>query len=381
IEPPGSHTRLLTRDDGIPDNGVRAMYEDRTGRLWFGGYRLGAAAIATTRASGSGKLPFERVEGLPEGSVRSILQTRRGEILLGTRYNGLVVQNSSGSRTIDVTEGLPGSAVVSLAEDAAGVILIGTSQGLAKLHPDGTVETVEEFRGRQIYNVGLFSSGDLWLQTDLGFAVVAGGVFGKSSVPPPVYITRVEVNGTESPFWNGMELSHDQNSVSVEYIGISHRGEQPVRYQYRLEGSDRDWHELTREHGVTYAALKGGEYEFQVRAVNRDGVASPEPARWRFSVLAPVWLRWWFIAAVALSLAGAIWLFAQMRIRRLLEIERIRSRIATDLHDDIGASLTRITVYADAVHRSLQGVQPFPEAAKMGELLAEVSATSRELVD
>lgn len=383
IEPfgPGSQTRLLRRDDGMPDNGVRAMYEDRAGRLWFGGYRLGAASIAGAEGSGSGKLPFVQVEGLPEGSVRSILQSRRGTVLLGTRYNGLVVSDSSGIRTIGVTEGLPGSAVLSLVEDTSGVILIGTSQGLAKLHPEGTVETVEEFRGRQIYNVGLFSSGDLWLQTDLGFAVVAEGVFGKSSVPPPVYITSVEINGTVSPFWDGMELPPDQNSVSFEYIGISHRGEQPVRYQYKLAGADQDWHELTRERGVTYAALKAGEYEFQVRAVNRDGIMSPEPARWRFSVLAPLWFRWWFITAVVLCVAGAIWLFGQMRIRRLLEIERIRSRIATDLHDDIGASLTRITVYADAVHRSLQESHPFPESAKMGELLGEVSATSRELVD
>jgi signal transduction histidine kinase len=108
-----------------------------------------------------------------------------------------------------------------------------------------------------------------------------------------------------------------------------------------------------------------------VRAVDSDGRASPEPATVAFAIAAPVWQRWWFLALAALAVAGAAYALYRYRVARLLEVERVRTRIATDLHDDIGANLTRISVLSEvASYRSGGG----------DESLASIARISRESV-
>jgi HAMP domain-containing protein len=88
-----------------------------------------------------------------------------------------------------------------------------------------------------------------------------------------------------------------------------------------------------------------------VRAVNADGVASPAPATVAFTILPPIWQRWWFLmlAAIAIGLAGYV--IYRYRLARLIELERVRTRIATDLHDEIGSNLSLIAMIGEVANR------------------------------
>jgi signal transduction histidine kinase len=149
-----------------------------------------------------------------------------------------------------------------------------------------------------------------------------------------------------------------------------------LRYAYRLEGVEREWRGPSDQRAVTYANLEAKAYRFEVRAVNADGMASPRAATVEFRVLPPVWRSWWFELLAAVAAAGAVFWAHQVRVTRLLELERVRTRIATDLHDDIGASLSQIAVLSEVARA---------EAARGGgradELLARIATASRELVD
>ena len=102
----------------------------------------------------------------------------------------------------------------------------------------------------------------------------------------------------------------------------------------------------------------------------------PTPAVVEFAVRPPVWLRPWFLAIAAAlgGLSGYAW--HRQRLRRLLELERVRLRIATDLHDDIGASLSQIAILSEVARRQVSG-----GGRDIDEPLARVAATSREVVD
>jgi signal transduction histidine kinase len=108
---------------------------------------------------------------------------------------------------------------------------------------------------------------------------------------------------------------------------------------------------LSRQRTVTYANLAPGRYTFVVRAVNSDGIVSVNPASIRFAILPPIWQRAWFLMLAALISGVMAYALYRYRVARLLDMANLRTRIATDLHDDIGANLTRIALLSEVATR------------------------------
>jgi signal transduction histidine kinase len=143
------------------------------------------------------------------------------------------------------------------------------------------------------------------------------------------------------------DLAPRQNQLQIDFVGLSFGSGDVLHYQYRLAGADADWTAPSDQRSVTYASLAPGHYVFNVRAVNSDGIVSAHPAAMSFTILRPVWQRAWFLALAGLALGLAGHGAYRYRVARLLEIAEMRTRIATDLHDDIGANLTRIALLSE----------------------------------
>ena len=149
------------------------------------------------------------------------------------------------------------------------------------------------------------------------------------------------------------ELEPHQNQLQIEFFGLDPGAGEEIRYQYWLEGADKNWNALTEQRSVNYASLSPGRYRFVVRAVAGDGAFSPTPATVEFTILRPVWQRGWFLTLAALVMASAAhWLY-RTRVAHLLALERVRTRIATDLHDDLGSNLSQIAILSELLHRGL----------------------------
>jgi signal transduction histidine kinase len=198
-----------------------------------------------------------------------------------------------------------------------------------------------------------------------------------------VFVSGVVVAGRQLPVAElgatavgRFELAPDERQIQIDFSGLSFGVGDPIRFQYRLVGADRNWSAPAETRSVSYAQLTRGEYRFEVRAVGASGVVSAAPAVVSFRVLAPVWARWWFIAAAVGAIAVGAHLAYRMRTARLVEVERIRTRIAADLHDDIGANLSRIAMMSDVAQTQLAS-----PGAGTGQLLASVASISRESVD
>ena len=168
---------------------------------------------------------------------------------------------------------------------------------------------------------------------------------------------------------NGLELGSEENQVRVQFIGLGAALGEKLGYEYRL-GDSSAW-QPTAERIVNFANLAPGNYRFQVRAVSADKLYS-EPAVISFDVAAPVWQRWWFILLVSIAAATLVYVFYQTRLQRLLELERVRTRIATDLHDDIGANLTRISILSEVAKQKATNGN--------GQMLSSIAEIARESV-
>jgi signal transduction histidine kinase len=169
--------------------------------------------------------------------------------------------------------------------------------------------------------------------------------------------------------------------------------DEALRYQYKLQGTTGDWTVPAPQRTVNYANLAPGACRFLVRAVSADGTPS-ESTVVSFDILPPVWRRWWFLAIAASILTTIVGSVAHVRHKRLkalrdadealrrareerlAELERVRKRIATDLHDEVGSSLTRISLLSEVLQQRMASVE-----RSLVEPLSSIACLSRELVD
>jgi signal transduction histidine kinase len=136
-----------------------------------------------------------------------------------------------------------------------------------------------------------------------------------------------------------------------------------------------DWLPPTNQNSVTYAGLGSGTYFFEVKAMNADGILSSVPASVMFTISPAVWQRWWFAGSIGFVLILLTAWLIRARVQRLLQIERMRSRIATDLHDEIGSNLGGIALMSDMVRRQVAAGGP------ESKQLADISLAARRMSD
>jgi signal transduction histidine kinase len=286
-----------------------------------------------------------------------------------------------------VREGLPGSAAYSVAEDGRGRLWIGTNRGLARFTPpDGPfraydladgIGTVEFNRHAHFRD----ADGTLYFGGVDGLTVFHPEAIRNNPYVPPVVLTRVETAGRAGTAaytpagLDGLTLTHRQTAVTFEFAALNFTDPDKNRYAYRLEGFDARWVQAGTQRVARYTSLPPGRYTFRVRGANNDGVWNTRGAALAVTVLPPFWQTWPFralLAAAALALLTAAY---RARVRRLLELERLRLRIAGDLHDDLSSDLSGIALVADLLRRR----EGMPEADRLQ--LAEVRDTALRKVD
>ena len=189
----------------------------------------------------------------------------------------------------------------------------------------------------------------------------------------------------ESPnLGRSLKIPPGQHRYEFQFTGLSFAAPEKVRFKYRLEGLETDWVEVQSPRRAYYSHIPPGDYRFQVQACNNDGVWNETSATLAFIALPAFWQTWWFRISggilTAVAGGGIVWLDARRRMRRKLErfereraVERERARIAKDIHDDLGARLTRISLLTDSV--PIEEVHP-PKAA---EALSRIFWTTHEI--
>ena len=341
--------RIREIRDKLPDNSVRAIYEDSAGNFWFGGYLGGLAEFRHLFRKDTSVRLYTTNDGLPDNSIRAITQDSFGNLWIGTRFGGLAIMRKGKFENIGAKDGLASDGVWAIARGRSGSMLVATQLGLQSLReePDGQLTFRGLSRRTPVYSVGMSPAGLRWICTPRSITMTDLSKKSFRRPAPVVRMTRFLVDGQAFPFGGGANLAYNRNTVTFDFIGISLREEKELSYDYRLLGVDKKWLKTPQAHAVTYASLKPGNYIFEVRAIDPSGLESKKAATVFFAIVPPYWDRWWFIAAAVMLVIGLIYSAIRYRVNRILEIGKVRSRIAMDLHDEIGSGLTRIAMLAD----------------------------------
>jgi ligand-binding sensor domain-containing protein/signal transduction histidine kinase len=360
-----------------------AFAEDHAGNVW-----IGLSSGGLVRYSGKGFQTFLDKD-VDAGWVSDLYVDHAGRLWASTTagLHRMDDPDSPAPRIIDYTSanGLSTDRIRCITEDLEGRIYLGSDLGIDRFRPDDSTLQVRHFTAADGLAPGDVLSafrdreGSLWFGTRQGLSRLDPGAERKPS-PPPVFISGMRVRGAPLaiPFLganslSGIELPYDRNQVELQFVGPGYEASGSLRYQYRLEDSDPDWSAATEERVVNYANLAPGAYQWHVRAVTPDG-AIGAPATAVFTILPPVWQRWWARLLLVLTALALFYSFYRYRLTSLLQVERLRTRIATDLHDDIGSSLSQIALLSEVARRQ-------PGGLDSAEPLTGIADLSRELVD
>ncbi|HEX8248936.1 MAG TPA: two-component regulator propeller domain-containing protein [Pyrinomonadaceae bacterium] len=377
-----------TTADNLPaKNTATAFAEDSEGGVWLGFYAGGAARWR------NGKFQmFSARDGFPVGLVNSIHADRRGRLWLAVSNSGVIrVDNPLADEprfvSLNVGNGLSSNQANCLTEDNFGRIYVGTARGINRIEPEsGRIKLYTQadgLPGSSVSRCTRDETGTLWFSQKFNLARLEIQA-DENFAPPPIFIGDLRVNGETikklselgETAVEQLDFNSEQRQIQIGFFALGFGTGETLRYQYKLEAAD--WSEPSAQRTVNLN-LAPGSYNFLVRAVNAEGVASENPARVSFTIARPVWQRWWFMLLAAVAVSFLIYALYRYRIAQVIKLERVRTRIATDLHDDIGSSLSKIAILSEVV-RQRNGSNQTEKDSKI-EPLEIIANTSREMVD
>jgi PAS domain S-box-containing protein len=335
-----SSFRQYSEADGLrPFTSVLAISEDAAGNIWVGFREGGLARYRAGRFTALGP-----DEGLPAGTINSIYLDRANRLWVTASRGGLCrIDDPEAERPRVVrytkAEGLATDHVLYVTGDSAGRIYVGSSRGIDRLDPETRqvkhYSTADGLTGGEFTAAFCDQRGALWFGSTTGLSRLIPEP-DRPTLPPPILIGGLSVAGRPQPLSalgetviSGLEFDSGQNNIQIDFFGMDFGAGEALRYQYKLEGANEDWSELSDQRTVNYASLAPGTYRFLVRAVGTDGTLSESPATVSFRIFPPVWQRWWFVAIAALVVGSAVFVFARSRYTRLKSLRESENRFRT----------------------------------------------------
>jgi len=296
-------------------------------------------------------------DGLPDNAIESILEDENGDLWIGTS-SGISFFNIKEEKFTNYTtaDGLSGSSFNSSAafKTKEGIMLFGCTSGLNYFDPDRITQST--------YPPSV-------VITDFQILNQPAGVKNKSALRTSIFNSKEVV------------LSYIQNDFSFQFAALDYNAPEMIQYAYFLEGLDREWIYSGSRRFVTYTNLDPGEYVFRVKATNSDGLWNEQPAKIYIVINPPFWRTWWAYTIYVIAFIGSLYLIRATELRRRrkkeeerlrrekeearlreaelkaknieqekeIEKQKIRNRIAQDLHDEIGSNLSSISLMSELI--------------------------------
>jgi signal transduction histidine kinase/ligand-binding sensor domain-containing protein len=402
----GNRTNWFTVADGLSANDVRAIAEGTNDDIWIGtdtgGLNLYRNGKFTSFHGNS--------DGLPSEHISSLLMDGEGVLWIGTSA-GLARFDGRKWTRYGVGEGLASNSIGYLLEDGAGGLWIGSNAGLMRVQKKSlndfasgatnsvTCRTYEDTDGLPTSECTFGSqpaaarlkSGMLLFPTIRGLASVDLTAIRRNTNPPPVLIESVSIEGQprisgglRSSIPASITIPAGREHLEIQYTSLNLAAAEKARFRYLMEGFEtKGWNDAGKRRVALYPKIPPGNYKFHVTACNEDGVWNEIGATLAIKVLPPFWRKWWFMTASAFCLvgviAGVVHYISTQKLQRQLAgmrqqqaLEKERARIARDIHDQLGASLTQVSLLGEMVESDKDSPSEVEAHAK------QISQTARD---
>ncbi|HSB12190.1 MAG TPA: two-component regulator propeller domain-containing protein [Blastocatellia bacterium] len=378
----------IGRPPGV--DAVDQVLEDSRGELWVTtGNRICHAPAA---AVASGRLPSwscDSIERVREFS--KILETPGGVVWAAAHQGGGAWRYDAGQwKIIPASRDLPLQVITNLVPSQSGGIWVLSSGSVFRVVErsdlaEGWVVVEEISTWQGLPHTGTSdlieeADGSLWIATDAGVIRMRPDARRAHLDAPRIKQTALMVNGRQVEPDATPRLAYGSNQIELHFAALSYRSPELLRYQYRLRPDDPWIDSKSDEPVFRFFDLRPGQYGAEVRA-SLDGVNwSTQSARIDFEVLSPWYRRWWAIGTLLLLIALALFATHRARVAVLVRLERQRSLIAMDLHDEIGSGLGSIGILSGVAasehvgdeHRRELAHNIVDTAAELGSALTDI---------
>jgi signal transduction histidine kinase/ligand-binding sensor domain-containing protein len=384
---------VIFGNKNLPDNMYGTTVDDMQmgvdGHIWFTGknklYRVNPDDFSyKTFSSPQNEEQVAETKCAPY----CICFTKSGRLLVCSHLRIYEFKNEK-LITVYPAKGFSNFLIESVTEDAENNLWVHAAEAVFKtdsnfLHWESMDNLPGWESGTAIPEIYTKRPGEILFASDGKIGVLKGKLLQKNLTALPVIISRVRYGDKEEYLVSAKKAviqSSYKDALEIELSPVNFIGEKENKVLYQLSGWDGEWKVLSGVSMIRYEQLPPGDYTFEAKSVNAEGIESKE-TKIAFTVIPPFYRAWWFICLVAIILAAAAFLFYRFRLKKALELERIRTRIATDLHDDIGATLSSISLYSQAVKDHLKEKNPQLENVldKMGENSREMVTSMSDIV-
>ena len=375
--------------NSIPDNKIFCLIEDSQGKLWISTQNRGMCRYDPRTEE---YIHFQHTKNdpntIPDNGVFVLYEDENNQLWIGTE-NGLAVMDMA---TLAITQystndGLCNNTVFSITPDGQGRLWLGTNNGLSNFNPP-----TKHFRNYYIKD-GLPQNridGEVFFSMDNNILFLATTGVLTFCEPdkmqlntriPSIILTDYTILGKEVPVMRNKEmllpihLSYKENMITFNFAALNYSNSFLNQYAYKLEGFDADWIYCGSKQSATYTNLNGGTYTFRVKGANNDGIWNERGTSVLLYVHPPFWKTWWFYLLVALAIGAVLYAYYRMRINQLIRLQNIRTRIARDLHDDIGSTLSSINMISSMAD------QTKVNSNKSTELFHTIASASGQAMD
>jgi len=371
----GRTWKLYTTRDGLPENTVRAIAADPAGNLWIGTESQGLA-----RFKDNAFTVFPAGENGPPGNdISTLFVDRGGALWVGTSGHGLAKLENGRWTHFSTKDGLAGNSISYIIEDATGNLWIGSNAGLMRIPKTTSGLNLALIRifgradGLPTRECSIGSQpaacqaddGQLWFPTARGVVTVNPSTLQPDNQAPLVMIESVLVDDHEqktnalgSAWSQSVVVPAGSEQLEILYTGLHFSAPREVRFRYQLEGYVNNPTAAGSERVARYPNLWPGHYRFHVTAANEDGVWNDTGSTLDITVLPEFWQTRTFLAGVILFIlavvAGVVRYLSTQKLKREVALfkqqealEKERSRIARDLHDQLGANLTQVALLSE----------------------------------
>lgn len=306
---------------GLPHNDIRHLFVDSDNKLLFATRSNGIYEI-NDRGEVEEYFSVEQYEL----EFNSITQDVNGHIWVSTFGQGVFLLMPDSVYNIHGLTGLKSNYCYSIATADSNYVWVGHRLGLSRINiNDLSIKTFDNnigILGDCNFNaVAVNQNGKIFLGTTDGliqYDVVKGA---KEAVPPKTNVLKLLISDVEYDISKPIVLPYSTYKVRAEFVGLNYNDPDAVRYQYKLEGYDLEWSEITDQRYTIYSRIEDGEFNFLLRAFGSDMNYDEEVLGFTIKVKPPLWKKWWFITLMVIILVLGVIVIIKYRERRQKEIQ------------------------------------------------------------